>query len=184
MGDRIQIRCQAVKYVLCYCNPVKGVVQTAVFCFPLKCLTADICSKWKIFRRLPIYEKVTFCLSSNIQCILVCHICSWLRSCLSTSLQPMWQTSVWESWRAVVALRLVNQCPSLSLWNLSLCLFVYITYAHTHKIFKVWVELIFSPCLDLATLYTYTLSSKMLLLSALFVFCFIELESKNRTEFL
>lgn len=76
IGDRILIRCQAIKYVLCYCNSVKGVVETAVFCFSLKCLTADIRSKGKIFRRLPVYEKVTFCLSSNIQSILVCHICS------------------------------------------------------------------------------------------------------------
>lgn len=76
IGDRILIRCQAVKYVLCYCNSVKGVVETAAFCFSLKCLTADIRSKGKIFRRLPVYEKVTFCLSSNILSVLVCHICS------------------------------------------------------------------------------------------------------------
>lgn len=137
IGDRILVRCHAVKYVLCYCNSVKGVVQTAVFCFSLKCWTADVCSRGKIFQHLPVYEKVTFCLSSSIRCIPVCHICSWLRSRFRKSLQSVSQTCVGEQRSALFSLTITIP-PSLCGIFLSLSLRLY--YIHTPiKLSKVWV---------------------------------------------
>lgn len=177
MGDRILIRCHAIKYALCYCNSVKGVVETAVFCFSLKCWTADICSKGKIFRHLPVYEKVTFCLSSNIHCVLVCHICSWLRSRFRKSLQPMWQTSVWES-RGALSSPLSSLPPSLC--GIFLCVSSFILHTHAPiNLSKVWVDLIFSSCLSLATSWTLTLSKKHRLQ---FVFFFVFLHPSTKSK--
>lgn len=141
MGDRILIRCHAIKYVLCCCNSVKGVVETAVFCFSLKGWTTDICSKGEIFRHLPVYEKVTFCLSSNIHCILVCHICEtafwndWTGLLLTEeSFQKVFAADVTnicvgEQRSALFALKITIP-PSL--YGIFLCVSLFILHTHTH----------------------------------------------------
>lgn len=71
----------------------------------------------------------------------------WSR-CRKT-LVPMWQTSVWESRAALSAVVVVeNHSSSPSLWDLSFCLFLYIT--HTHKIVNglSWSHFSCLPCFD------------------------------------
>lgn len=129
MGDRILIRCQAVKYVLCYCNG--GCGWNSCLLFLLKMFDSrhlfqrekysDVClfmKKWPFAYHLT-YSAFLSVTSAPDWGVVSRSLCSVTNICVGEQTSaPQWL--------------LFFHCPSLSLWDLSLCLFVYITHTHTH----------------------------------------------------
>lgn len=108
---------------------------------------------------------MTFCLAFNIQNILACHIQTRLRSRLKQAFAvDVTDGAVWESGgflrRGCCSAE--NHRPSLSQWDLSLCLFLSIIHSHTHthsqrfSAFSLLISLIPLPTHKTAKCFSWT----------------------------
>lgn len=97
---------------------------------PKKCRTADVCSKSSdvsvFMKKWPFAYRLTYAAFLPVVSAperSFHSLCSWCDKHLGGRAEER-------------SLCLENHRPSLSLWDLSLCLLVYITYTHTHKFVK------------------------------------------------